>query len=52
MTSIQSTIERLSAQGIHSILAQFCDIHGVAKGKLVPLRTLQEVSWQGSVRWK
>ncbi len=42
MTSIQSTIERLSAQGIHSILAQFCDIHGVAKGKLVPLRTLQD----------
>jgi glutamine synthetase len=42
MTPIQSTIERLSAQGIHSILAQFCDIHGVAKGKLVPLRTLQD----------
>jgi glutamine synthetase len=42
MTPIQSTIARLGAQGIHSILAQFCDIHGVAKGKLVPLRTLQD----------
>jgi glutamine synthetase len=42
MTTIQSAIERLSAQGIHSVLAQFSDIHGVAKGKLVPLRALQE----------
>ena len=42
MTTIQSTIERLSAQGIHSVLTQFCDIHGVAKGKLVPLRTLKD----------
>lgn len=35
-------IETLSAQGIHSILAQFADMHGVAKGKLVPLANLQE----------
>lgn len=32
----------LQAQGVHSVLAQFCDIHGVAKGKLVPLDHLQE----------
>ena len=42
MTMIQATIERLSAQGIHSVLTQFCDIHGVAKGKLVPLRNLRD----------
>ncbi len=40
--SIASIIESLTAQGIHSVLTQFCDIHGVAKGKLVPLRYLQE----------
>lgn len=40
--SIETTIEALTAQGIHSILAQFSDIHGVAKGKLVPLNNLRE----------
>jgi len=40
--SIQVTIDDLSAQGIHSILTQFCDLHGVAKGKLVPLDDLKE----------
>lgn len=33
----------LQAQGIHSILTQFCDIHGVARGKLVPLEKLPEL---------
>lgn len=40
--TIESTIETLAAQGIHSVLAQFSDIHGVAKGKLVPLQNLRE----------
>lgn len=39
---IQAAIDDLSAQGIHSILTQFCDLHGVAKGKLVPLDDLKE----------
>lgn len=39
---IQATIDDLSSQGIHSILTQFCDLHGVAKGKLVPLDDLKE----------
>ncbi|MCF8168295.1 MAG: type III glutamate--ammonia ligase [Rhodoferax sp.] len=42
MPSTEDTIARLQTQGVHSILAQFCDIHGVAKGKLVPLRLLYE----------
>jgi glutamine synthetase len=42
MSTYQQTIEALKSQGIHSVLAQFCDIHGVAKGKLVPLKNLQE----------
>ena len=40
--TIEATIERLSALGIHSILTQFTDLHGVAKGKLVPLQNLRE----------
>lgn len=39
---IQAAIDDLSSQGIHSILTQFCDLHGVAKGKLVPLDDLKE----------
>ena len=40
--SAQEWLEALSAKGIHSVLAQFADIHGVAKGKLVPLKPLRE----------
>ena len=29
--------DRLAAKGVHTLIAQFTDIHGVAKGKLVPL---------------
>ena len=32
--------QRLAAQGVHTLVAQFADIHGVAKGKLVPLEHL------------
>jgi len=42
MNPYEPTIQRLQAQGIHSILTQFCDLHGVAKGKLVPLANLRE----------
>ena len=41
-------IAALQAQGLHSILAQFCDIHGVAKGKLVPVGNLGEWVEQGA----
>ncbi len=40
--SIESTIDALAAKGIHSVLTQFSDMHGVAKGKLVPLQNLRE----------
>lgn len=42
MDLYDKTISDLKAQGIHSILTQFCDLHGVAKGKLVPLDNLRE----------
>ncbi len=35
--------ERLVAEGVHSLLVQFTDIHGVARGKLVPLAHLDDV---------
>jgi glutamine synthetase len=48
MYHYQSVIDRLTSQGIHSVLTQFCDIHGVAKGKLVPLANLKEWVEQGA----
>jgi len=42
MNSYEKTIADFKALGIHSILTQFCDLHGVAKGKLVPLENLRE----------
>lgn len=35
--------DRLKAQGVHTLLAQFTDLHGVAKGKLVPLAHLDDL---------
>ena len=32
--------EALTSQGVHTLIAQFTDIHGVAKGKLVPFAHL------------
>jgi len=42
MNPYEKTITDFKALGIHSILTQFCDLHGVAKGKLVPLDNLRE----------
>ncbi len=42
---IEALRERLAAQGVHTLVAQFTDINGVAKGKYLPLdqlRTLVE----------
>jgi len=35
--------ERLQDAGVHTLLVQFTDVHGCAKGKLVPLAHLHEV---------
>ncbi len=40
--------ERLTAAGVHSLLVQFTDLHGVAKGKLVPLAHLDDVLTVGA----
>jgi glutamine synthetase len=38
----------LAAQGVHTLLAQFTDVHGVAKGKYVPLAKLGELFSTGA----
>jgi glutamine synthetase len=48
MIDIKTKVAELKAQGVHSILTQFCDLHGVAKGKLVPVDNLQEWVSQGA----
>lgn len=40
--------QRLAAQGVHTVLAQFTDVHGVAKGKYVPLAKLGELIETGA----
>lgn len=48
ITGTDELIRNLSAHGVHSVLTQFTDIHGVAKGKLVPLERLQELIVMGA----
>ena len=43
MSLINAAKAKLAAQGIHSVLTQFCDIHGVARGKLVPVSQLGDL---------
>lgn len=39
---------RLATQGVHTLLVQFTDVHGAAKGKLVPLAHLDDVLGLGA----
>ncbi|MCK6432529.1 MAG: type III glutamate--ammonia ligase [Burkholderiaceae bacterium] len=41
--------EKLASAGVHTLLAQFTDIHGVAKGKYVPLAHLDDLLTDGAV---
>ena len=41
-------LQRLEAQGVHTLLVQFTDLHGVAKGKWVPLAHLADVLGTGA----
>lgn len=40
--------ESLAAQGVHTLIAQFTDLHGVAKGKFVPLAHLDTLLAEGA----
>ena len=48
MSLINAAKAKLAAQGIHSVLTQFCDIHGVARGKLVPVSQLGDLVHVGA----
>ncbi len=40
--------ERMAAQGVHTLIAQFTDLYGVARGKFVPLAHLDDVLTEGA----
>ena len=46
--TVQRLQKTLAAEGVHTLIAQFTDIHGVAKGKLVPLAHLGTVLHTGA----
>ncbi len=45
---MKDLIERLRSAGVHTLLAQFTDLQGVAKGKLVPLAHLDALLTDGA----
>lgn len=46
--SLDESVRDLRAQGVHSILTTFTDLHGVSKGKLVPLEALPDAVQTGA----
>ncbi len=48
LEDIQKRQQDLAGRGIHSIFTQLTDLHGVAKGKLVPIERLQQWIEQGA----
>ena len=45
---IEALRERLAAQGVHTLVAQFTDLNGVAKGKYLPLAQLRTLVETGA----
>ncbi|MFN0185285.1 MAG: type III glutamate--ammonia ligase [Aquabacterium sp.] len=45
---MKDLLDRLRGAGVHTLLAQFTDLHGVAKGKLVPLAHLDALLTEGA----
>jgi glutamine synthetase len=45
---MKSLEEALAAQGVHTLIAQFTDLHGVAKGKWLPLAHLDTLLTDGA----
>jgi glutamine synthetase len=45
---VQALQRRLADQGVHTLLVQFADVHGTAKGKLLPLAQLPELLSTGA----
>lgn len=47
-TSLEQRMQTLREQGIHTVMATFTDLHGVPKGKLVPLEGLPDAIATGA----
>jgi glutamine synthetase len=48
MKAVEDAKTQLASQGVHTVIAQFVDIHGSAKGKYIPLAHLQDVIENGA----
>lgn len=46
--SLEQRIQTLREQGVHTVMATFTDLHGVPKGKLVPLECLPDAVATGA----
>ncbi|MEZ0232032.1 MAG: type III glutamate--ammonia ligase [Methylophilaceae bacterium] len=46
--AVEAAKKDLANQGVHTIIAQFVDIHGSAKGKYIPLSHLQDILESGA----
>ena len=46
--AVEAAKTKMASQGVHTIIAQFVDIHGSAKGKYIPLAHLQDVIENGA----
>jgi len=48
VTAVKSAKMSLAELGVHTVIAQFVDIHGCAKGKYVPLSHLEDIVDHGA----
>ncbi|MEI2635462.1 MAG: type III glutamate--ammonia ligase [Methylotenera sp.] len=46
--AIEQAKQRMQAAGVHTVIAQFVDIHGAAKGKYIPLAHLDDIVGAGA----
>jgi glutamine synthetase len=44
---MKDLLERLRGAGVHTLLAQFTDLHGAARGKLVPIAHFDDLLTEG-----
>jgi glutamine synthetase len=47
-SAIEATKSKLAAAGVHTVIAQFVDIYGAAKGKYIPLTHLEDILGAGA----
>jgi glutamine synthetase len=46
--TLEQAKARMQAAGVHTVIAQFVDIHGAAKGKYIPLAHLEDILGAGA----